>query len=184
MEMLASHTLKLLGPETKILKKDQRLFAQGEPADTIDIITSGLAKVVYLTFEGNERVKSFFAPGQMIGHISIPKPGNKYLYELICLEDSTFLRFSALKLYQSMKESPTLSQYFLEALLNLAEKKQRREYEFLCLSIEERYQLALQRFSQYSSINQKDLVSYLGVTEVGLSRIKTRLNLKSSAISL
>ena len=64
----------------------------------------------------------------------------------------------------------------IDMLLNFAMKKEKREFEFLCLSPETRYrQLAQNSPALLNRITQNDLAKYLGVTAVGLSRIKKRV---------
>ncbi|MBL4788193.1 MAG: hypothetical protein JKY60_03815, partial [Kordiimonadaceae bacterium] len=63
-----------------------------------------------------------------------------------------------------------------DLLLSLAMKKERREYELLCLSAEQRYRLLLERQPDLvSKIKQQDIALYLGITPVALSRIKKRM---------
>jgi hypothetical protein len=52
-------------------------------------------------------------------------------------------------------------------------KKERREYELLCLPAEARYRALLERQPNiYESITQNDIARYPGITPVALSRIK------------
>ena len=63
----------------------------------------------------------------------------------------------------------------LELLLQFAMKKEKREFELLCLTAEQRYRdIANNAPSLLEKITQNDLARYLGVTPVGLSRIKKR----------
>ena len=53
---------------------------------------------------------------------------------------------------------------------------QNREYELLCLSAEERYVRHLDNTPElFDLVTQNEIARYLGVTPVGLSRIKKRL---------
>jgi DNA-binding MarR family transcriptional regulator len=68
----------------------------------------------------------------------------------------------------------------LDVLLQFSMKKEKREYEFLCLSAEERFSLLIKsRPNILNNITQNDLARYLGVTPVGLSRIKKRVEDKT-----
>ena len=52
-------------------------------------------------------------------------------------------------------------------------KKERREYEFLCLSAEERYRLLIKRSPDLvRQVTQNEIARYLGITPVALSRIR------------
>lgn len=55
-------------------------------------------------------------------------------------------------------------------------KKERREYELLCLSAEDRYRALMENTPQLADmVTQNEIALYLGVTPVGLSRIKKRV---------
>jgi CRP-like cAMP-binding protein len=62
------------------------------------------------------------------------------------------------------------------ALMIFAERKERRERQFLTMSAEARYRLLREEEPHLAArVPQKDLASYLGVTPVGLSRISRRI---------
>ncbi len=66
----------------------------------------------------------------------------------------------------------------MRLLEQLAIKKERREADFLLLSATERYQKFLQDYAYIvNSIANYHIASYLGITEVALSRIRSRLKL-------
>ena len=70
-----------------------------------------------------------------------------------------------------------VAQFVIDGLLELAMKKERREYEFLCLSAEDRYRLIREREpTMLGRVTQNDIARYLGITPVALSRIKSRLS--------
>jgi CRP-like cAMP-binding protein len=65
----------------------------------------------------------------------------------------------------------------VDFLLSFGIRKELREYELLCLSAEERYRRLLTNTpALLDKVTQNDIARYLGVTPVGLSRIKTRVN--------
>ena len=62
-------------------------------------------------------------------------------------------------------------------LLAYGIKKETREFELLCLPAEERYRRLLDAApSLFERVTQNDIARYLGVTPVGLSRIKKRVD--------
>jgi len=71
--------------------------------------------------------------------------------------------------------NPEASGLVISSLIELAIKKERREYEFLCLSAPQRFALLKQRSPELvSRLTQNDIARYLGITPVALSRIKQR----------
>ena len=70
---------------------------------------------------------------------------------------------------------PVLQKFVMNLFRNLALKKEMREYEFLCLSAEERYHRFLEQNSDIAKrIAQQELARYLGITPIALSRLKHR----------
>ena len=60
-------------------------------------------------------------------------------------------------------------------------KKEIREYELLCLSAEDRYKRLLKHTPDILKlVTQNEIARYLGITPVGLSRIKRRVADSSS----
>ena len=79
-------------------------------------------------------------------------------------------------LRQGSKSDLKLANELIERLIQLAMKKEQREFEFLCMTAEERYLKMLGTSPELiESVTQNDLAKYLGITPVGLSRIKKRV---------
>lgn len=78
-------------------------------------------------------------------------------------------------IHEYSKKHPEIASDMIELLLLFAKKKEQREYEFLCFSAEERfYRIAELSPMLLDKVTQNDLSRYLGITPVGLSRIKKR----------
>ena len=156
-------------------KKGDLLFKQGEKDNSIYIVKHGLLKAFYLTLDGKELIKSFIQPGEFIGSLIacyLDEPGT---FNLMCLEDSSLQRVSFTELQQSAAGNPQAAGAVINSLISLAIKKERREYEFLCLSAPERFALIKQPDPELvAKLTQNDIARYLGITPVALSRIKQR----------
>ena len=156
-------------------KKGDLLFKQGEDDSTIYILQSGLLKAYYLTLDGKELIKSFIQPGEFIGSLIACHLKEPVTFNLMCLEDCTLKRVSYSELQQIAAGNPQASTIVFNSLIELAIKKERREYEFLCLSAPERFRLLKQRDpALVDRLTQNDIARYLGITPVALSRIKQR----------
>jgi hypothetical protein len=84
------------------------------------------------------------------------------------------LPFSAL--HKASRTNSDIAASIVDFLLNFAMKKEAREYELLCLSPEERYKKLLEETPEILSlVTQNEIARYLGITPVGLSRIKKRV---------
>jgi len=140
------------------IRKGGVLFKQGDIDTSVYVVKSGLLKAYYLTFEGKELVKSFISEGEFIGSL------------IACKSMEPFSDLQA-----ASTSNPEVSASVINALINLAVKKEKREYEFLCLSAAERYALFKHRTPNLiDRVTQNDIARYLGITPVALSRIKHR----------
>jgi len=161
-------------------KKGELLFKQGDIDTSIYVVKSGLLKAYYLTLEGKELVKSFIQEGEFIGSLIACNSSQPCTFSLMCLEDCSLLRIPFVEMQEAASRNPELSSFISNGLINLAIKKERREYEFLCLSAKDRYTRFKQRTPNLlGRITQNDIARYLGITPVALSRIKRRDNQKN-----
>jgi len=156
-------------------QKKEHVFVQGEAEKALYIVESGLLKAYYTSEDGKEMIKSFISPGNIIGSLSSFYAGGNSSFSLICLEKTCLKKISFELINKYCKSDLELANNMIELLLQFAFKKENREYEFLCLSAENRFvQIAKNSPDFLKKITQNDLASYLGITPVGLSRIKKR----------
>lgn len=158
------------------LDKNEYVFRQGDAHEYVYFIEKGLLKAFYVSSAGKEAIKSFLLPGDIIGSLSAAVRRDVCTFNLICLKDSKLLRLPFAAVIEAGKASMETSANLIDMLLALAMKKERREYEFLALSAQERY-LALCEHSPeiLQQVTQNDIAHYLGITPVALSRIKNRI---------
>ena len=149
---------------------------QGDEDAGIYWIRSGLLKASYLNADGRETIKSFLQAGDVIGSLAAAEEGGHCSYDLICLEASDLIRLEFAILREKAQEDLVLSNQVTDLLLAFARKKERREYELLCLSAEERYRLLQDTMPELArQVTQNDIARYLGITPVALSRIRGRI---------
>jgi CRP-like cAMP-binding protein len=154
-------------------KKGAVLLSQGEISQSLFFVRQGLLKAVYITAGGKETVKSFLSDGDLIGSLRSCVSGEPSLFSLVCLEDTDIVQLEFRKLQAVAQQDLQASQQLLAILLGLALKKERREYEFLCLSAQERYEaLAEGAPHLLERLKQQDIARYLGVTPEALSRLR------------
>jgi len=168
---------ELLKTEGKVIKKtkNEHIFMQGEDDRSLYFLQSGLLKAYYTSDEGKEFVKSFITTKEIICSLASAYSEEKCSFSLICLEDCVLTKIPFTKLYESSNKHHEVASNMIELLLSFAMKKEKREYEFLCLSAEQRYHL-LEKSSPdiVRQVTQNDIARYLGITPVALSRIKNR----------
>ncbi|MEH6579876.1 MAG: Crp/Fnr family transcriptional regulator [Amphritea sp.] len=140
--------------------------------------TSGLARFYYLHQSGKEFNKSFSTKGQVISSVASLVSGQPSAFYVQALASCECLALSyqdLLMLAEQHRDWNTLTVRLLE---QLAIKKERREADFLLLSATEHYENFLQDYAHIvNSIANYHIASYLGITEVALSRIRRRLKL-------
>lgn len=164
-----------------VTKPGEHLFRQGDQNASLYFVNSGLLKAYYLSVDGKENIKSFILPGDNIGSLMSSYAGKVSTFSLVCLKqcELTVLQFSTL--YEAGRTDTDLSAAIVDFLLGFAIKKEIREYELLCLSAENRYKRLLKNTPDILKlVTQNDIARFLGITPVGLSRIKKRVADSSS----
>ena len=162
----------------KLVKKSkhEHIFVHGDSDRSFYILKSGLLKAYYVTQDGKEYVKSFIAPGSFIGSLTACYANEVCSFSLSCMEDCEYIEVQFGDLKKAALNNQELAEFMINGLLQLAMKKEKREYEFLCLSAESRYQLLTKQNPEIiKRATQNDIARYLGITPVALSRIKSRL---------
>lgn len=152
------------------------LFRQGDKDSSLYLVKSGLLKAYYLSSEGKENIKSFILPGDNIGSLMASFADKTSTFNLVCIQPCELIMVEFDKLYQASQRDPELASAIVDFLLKFALKKENREYELLCLSAEERYVRLTETMPKiFELVTQNEIARYLGVTPVGLSRIKKRV---------
>lgn len=164
-------------------KKGQHIFKQGDENVNLYFVQSGFLKAYYLSNDGKEQVKSFITPNSVMGSLVSCYAKGKCSFSLASIEAATLIKLPFSYLLKHSQENLLLANQLQSLLLDLAMKKEKREYEFLCLPAEQRYlQLQNDTPELFTKATQNDIAHYLGITHVALSRIKKRLSSNSSAL--
>lgn len=156
----------------------ENIIEAGEQVKEIGFILNGLARYYYLTINGVEFNKSFSQQGQVVSSTSSLVTGEPSPFFIQALEpcECIFLKYNDLiVLCDNHRDWERLVR---QLLTQLAIKKERREADFLLLSAQERYQTFLVEYADIvERIPNYHIASYLGITEVALSRIRKRLGM-------
>lgn len=158
--------------------KSDVVFRQGGDNDALYFIETGLLKAHYVTAGGKEYVKSFLKEGDIIGNLTALTSKAGCSFTLVCLEPSSLIRVPFGDLLELAESELPVANQLIRLLVQLALKKERREYEFLCLSAEERFTILRETAPELlERVTQNDIARYLGITPVALSRIRSRTGL-------
>ncbi|OMH25816.1 Crp/Fnr family transcriptional regulator [Motiliproteus sp. MSK22-1] len=170
---------ELLQLEGKRIEKSkgEHVFMQGDSDKSFYQVESGLLKAYYTSEEGKESIKSFLLPGDSIGSMTSAFSEGNCSFSLVCLEPARLNMIPVETLQEYSRNDLELANMMIELLIHVAMKKEKREYEFLCLSAEEQFiRLEKSTPALLEKVTQNDLARYLGLTPVGFSRIKKRVH--------
>ncbi|PJZ71305.1 Crp/Fnr family transcriptional regulator [Leptospira perolatii] len=162
--------------EFRRLRPGEFLVRQGEPASEFAFIISGVVKEFYTTEKGAAFIKTFCIPGEFTGSYfdllsKQPSTASIEAVNACELAVAKFVDYFAL-----FDEHPAWERVGRKVAESLFIKKAKREYELLALSPPERYLLFKKNLPQVEKLVPDYMIaSYLGITPVALSRIRTRL---------
>ncbi|WP_370981151.1 Crp/Fnr family transcriptional regulator [Agaribacterium sp. ZY112] len=156
------------------------LFRSGETPNTLSFICSGVACNYYTKADGTRRNKSFLQVGDVAACLSslhLSKPTRfscEALTDIVCFE----VPFSQLSVLMAQH---TGWQKALNGFVTmLALKKEAREADLLLLSPQQFYVQFIEQFPELASqLPNYHIASYLGITEVSLSRIRAKLGVQN-----
>lgn len=153
------------------------LLNVGDKWDKLFYIHRGIVRLFYTDMEGREFNKAFFWEGHCIWPVAPRDRNEDVLFSIAALEDVTVLECSFQRVYDILRNHGQWEAFALPFAETLVEQKFVREHDFLLLSARERFE----EFSQahpniVRRIPDYHLASFLGITNVSLSRIKRSAN--------
>lgn len=149
----------------------------GEASTTLWLIERGLVRFYFLSAEGQERNKSFHAEGAWIAsglppHVA-PSP-----YAIEALEPVSAVELSYAELAACQRAFPAVQPVLAEVFACSFARQAAREAELLMQDAAQRYRCFLaERGAVAARLPLHHVASYLGITDVALSRIRRRLGL-------
>ncbi|WP_339414106.1 Crp/Fnr family transcriptional regulator [Pseudomonas sp. EA_35y_Pfl2_R5] len=156
---------------------NQTVLRPGQLSDRCWFVVSGLLRVVHLSEQGLERTAAFHAEGNWVGWGTPPYAVTSAV-GIVTLEPTVLLelRYEVLRHWQA--ELPVVQEILSDGIRAVLERSAQREAELLLLDAGERYRLFLQqRAALAPRIALQHVASYLGITNVALSRIRSRMGL-------
>ena len=171
--------IEKIKPYCKLLRfaDSEHLCVAGDQVDNIFFVVSGLVRFYYLTDDGKFHNKSFSMENQFAGAMQPPNNKEKVRFNIQALEPCLTLAIPVKQLYALYTQSLLWANIGRVQGETLALRKQRREEQFLLDSAETRYQSFIQQYpTLVNRLPLYHIASYLGITDVALSRIRRRLN--------
>ena len=177
MQEISKFLSSIFNDTGKLVSYNKReLFArQGIPLPSIGIVISGGFKLIYKNGK-KEWIKSFVFSKGILGSIPSLLENKPSSYAIQSIEKSEVLVIESFLLQKSLQENNQYYIYLSKFLADLYLQKEKRIYEFLILTPEERYRNFISDYNEnVNKISQIDQAAYLGITNVALSRIKKRI---------
>jgi CRP-like cAMP-binding protein len=150
----------------------------GEIAHNFYFLVSGLIRYYYSTEDGKEVNKHFAMENGFAGSFQSLVLSEPCGFFLQAMERTETIVLPNSHLHELYGRYPCWERLGRRNAENLVLVKEAREKEFLLDSLEVRYRRFLKEFPGLADrIPQYQIASYLGVTDVALSRLRRKINL-------
>lgn len=155
------------------LKKNEYLVREGEIPDKIAFVISGLFRAFYLTNKAEEKTIVFRGKGKVLSTYSSFVKNENSKFSIQALEDSTVLYIS-IKDFEDLILGDNFWQIITgKYFMNIYIEKEARERELLSNDAKTNYEKFLRDYPGFiNKINHYHIASYLGISNVSLSRIR------------
>ncbi len=157
--------------------RKQTLLVAGEKWDKVFFIHRGIIRLYYTDKEGRESNKGFFQEGCLVWPVAPCARQNDSLFSIAALEDINVSVCRFASFYSWLVGHGYWEKFALPYAELFAEEKFLREYEFLVYSAAERFRhFCAENPELAKRIPDYHLATYIGITNVSLSRIKKTMD--------
>ncbi|MDI1323361.1 MAG: Crp/Fnr family transcriptional regulator [Algoriphagus sp.] len=154
------------------VKKNQDLQPIGVTCRTIYFVQSGLARIYYYK-DGNEITEYFAFENDIIVRAESLFTGKPSKKAIQAVEDTVFIGIPSAQLFELYDSFPDIERLFRKIIESTYVDTVNRIESIQFHTAEERYtQLLSENPSMIQRIPLKHIASYLGITQVSLSRIR------------
>lgn len=188
-QALAQHLHRLLGPlppaaaaacasaQPHHLSSGAPLLHVGETWRHLWWVERGAFRLYYLERDGHAANKNFYLDGAMFWPITPALASTPSSFCIEALEPSLAWALPCQSWMAAVQDWAPWTMLERKVLIALLEDKMQREQQFLQRTATERYQTLVASQPVWAErIALRHLASYLGITDVALSRIRRRLN--------
>ena len=159
--------------EARTLGAREPFALPGGAGHDVLFVHRGLLRFYYPSDGGKESNKAFVAEGEFAGALGAAALGVPPLYGIDALEASTVLVASCGALADLMDRDRVLDRFGRRLAETILARKERRARSFMQQSAAERYaDLVRSRPDLVQRVPQYEIASYLGITDVHLSRVR------------
>lgn len=166
----------------RTVSKAQHILLPGDSVYELLFVCRGLLRFYYLSDEGAESNKAFVAENTFAGPLAAAALGLPVIYGIEAMEETTLLICDYAAFTALYGEDPVFDHIGRKLAELILMRKELRTRSLLQQTALERYKDFVERHpSLIQRVPQYHIASYLGITEVSLSRL--RRNLSDTATS-
>lgn len=157
---------------------EELLIRAGEPVTEFYFIVKGLVRYFYLTQDGKEFNKLFAVNNDFVGSFSYKIPNEPCPFSAQALEQTETVVLPVKIIEKAYNRHPAWERVGRLHAEKMALTKELREKDFLLYTAETRYRQFMKENPELARrIPQYHIASYLGITDVALSRIRKNINI-------
>ena len=162
------------------LDKGGVLLRQGEVWRHVLWVERGALRLYFTRRDGREFNKNFYLEGALLCPLTAAMWDAPSLFEIGAVEPATVWRADATAWRQALDAASKWAPLRTELLARLVSHKLQREHDLLTLDARRRYAAFVAREPRLAErVPLLHLASYLGITDVSLSRIRRRADLSA-----
>lgn len=163
------------------LKKEEDLVKQDSIFNKEVFIEEGIMRACIIDDEGNEKSVAFFQAGEFMSTSTLRTKNGRSIHHYQAMCKTNVLLFEPQELRTFLSKNNALSAIGKAIKENEIERMNNRDKCLLQVKARNKYLNFLKYYPNLEmSISQKHIASYLGITSVSLSRIKSDLrNIKT-----
>lgn len=168
-EVLATNSVQSLAQSLSVCCGDI-LLRQGEIQNHVFFVVSGILKACHYSDNGSDLSKEFYFTNELCFLYSSWLTGQPAQYQIEVLEDALILQFPIRLLSQPKWQTVKIALLSQQLIY-----KEQKEAFLLLNTPEQRYRFLTEyRPNWVRQLNNIQLASYIGITPVSLSRLKSR----------
>jgi CRP-like cAMP-binding protein len=167
-----------LAPEfaLQVLPRGAPILRHGELWRSAFVVESGLVRMHFLRRDGREFNKNFFIEGALVCPLTPAMWSAPSLFSISSVEPTRLWRCDAAHFREVLQRHGDWEPLQRELLSRLLTGKLQREHDLLALNGRQRYEAFCQRFPELAGrVPLMHLATYLGLTDVSLSRLRRGL---------
>lgn len=154
------------------LEKGEQFVKPGDPSAEVGIVVRGLMRFYYVDASGREATKAFRGPHEMVAAYAEMLDGLPSRTTVEAVEDTDLIVMRYDRFTAFYPTHPCWQELGRKIAEDHYRQRERREQELLQLSATERWKSFLAEKPDLAArLPQKLIASYLGITQVAMSRI-------------